>query len=551
MKPKNKFLNSILNSTFPGLSSVRSGVKTAVNMSKPIPSVSSATSPVDINKAVSSGGLTINQVGSNPIPKPNQTLTQNPAAKAYMETFNTGDAPLNPYNPPNGIVPETKTPEQKNSSTKQAYIDAYKSYIDSLNESADIKEAKTAYNDYIANIAKSKAGLEGQGRGIPLEIVRGQQEKLLGQTQPEALRLQGEVDIAQGSNLAKQNAAKAMVDFNKGLLDLEKGEGFTLGKDQVRYDAQGNIIAGGVTGTQEGSADVDAWVKGIQSGVYKPSDVPDELKSAVANKLSVTEKPQSEISKQVLSVIDELLLNPKIKGITGPIDQLIGGGLLGGADAALAKNKFNQLKGLLSLENIKYLKGTGAISDAEQRLLANAASALGRNLYDQTFISELQNLKAGLSAIGDSNITPDEEEYLRLKGYSQEEINSLKGNVGNTRASIPQSSRLSYVNNNPGNLRYAGQKGAIRGEGGFAKFATPEDGIKALENQIKLDASRGLTLAQFVSKYAPPTENNTNLYIKQVAQMVGTSPSTLIKGIDLNSLVRAIAQKESGTKIYG
>jgi hypothetical protein len=45
-------------------------------------------------------------------------------------------------------------------------------------------------------------------------------------------------------------------------------------------------------------------------------------------------------------------------------------------------------------------------------------------------------------------------------------------------------SGLARVNNNPGNLKYIGQHGAVRGEKGFAKFATLQDGWDALENDI-------------------------------------------------------------------
>lgn len=54
--------------------------------------------------------------------------------------------------------------------------------------------------------------------------------------------------------------------------------------------------------------------------------------------------------------------------------------------------KFDQLKAALSLDNIKYLKGTGAISDAEQQLLANAASSLRRNSSTSAVKEELNRL---------------------------------------------------------------------------------------------------------------------------------------------------------------
>jgi len=106
-----------------------------------------------------------------------------------------------------------------------------------------------------------------------------------------------------------------------------------------------------------------------------------------------------------------------------------------------------------------------------------------------------------------------------------------------------------YVNNNPGNLRFAGQSGATQGEGGFARFSSPEEGVKALQRQIELDASRGLTLGQFINKYAPPSENDTTKYIQDVIAMTGVNPLTPISAIDVKKLTQAIAQKESGTNI--
>jgi hypothetical protein len=114
---------------------------------------------------------------------------------------------------------------------------------------------------------------------------------------------------------------------------------------------------------------------------------------------------------------------------------------------------------------------------------------------------------------------------------------------------IPQSSRLAYVNNNPGNLRYVGQEGASQGEGGFAKFSSPEAGYQALMKQVQLDQSRGFTVQQFVNKYAPPNENNTSQYINQFTAALGVGSNTLISTLDPALIAKFMAQKESGTKI--
>lgn len=109
-------------------------------------------------------------------------------------------------------------------------------------------------------------------------------------------------------------------------------------------------------------------------------------------------------------------------------------------------------------------------------------------------------------------------------------------------------SRLAHANNNPGNLRYVpSQLNAQPGEGGFAHFDTPEDGLKALIRQIKLDQSRGYTLEEFIHKYAPPIENNTGHYIEYMTKVTGAAQDTRIIFIPVSNLVRAIMFIESGT----
>ena len=134
---------------------------------------------------------------------------------------------------------------------RQAYIDAYKNYMDKQTNNTDVANAKTAYNDYVANMAKSVSGLEGKGTGVPLSIVRGTQEKALKQFQPEANRLQGAIDIAQGGQTNAISGAKSGVDLQSGLLNFGQQDftnknaiatqnrldnpDFSLGEGQVHY----------------------------------------------------------------------------------------------------------------------------------------------------------------------------------------------------------------------------------------------------------------------------------------------------------------------------
>jgi hypothetical protein len=115
----------------------------------------------------------------------------------------------------------------------------------------------------------------------------------------------------------------------------------------------------------------------------------------------------------------------------------------------------------------------------------------GRRLLGSALVPAVQ---VGLRALG-------------LGGYS-----SLASTIQTLEGWYPGS--LSYRLNNPGNLKYAGQAGAvpssIAGPDGipFAQFSTYDAGEAALERQIALDASRGLSISAFAKKYAPAEDAN-------------------------------------------
>lgn len=104
---------------------------------------------------------------------------------------------------------------------------------------------------------------------------------------------------------------------------------------------------------------------------------------------------------------------------------------------------------------------------------------------------------------------------------------------------------VAYRNNNPGNLiytsYYATQFGAVKGTpmkdqngnviGYFSSFPDYQSGLDALDHQITVDASSGLSIQGMMSKYAPavdangnPTGNNPALYAQNVASALGVDP---------------------------
>jgi hypothetical protein len=100
-------------------------------------------------------------------------------------------------------------------------------------------------------------------------------------------------------------------------------------------------------------------------------------------------------------------------------------------------------------------------------------------------------------------------------------------------------------NNNPVNLRYAGQTEATGRDGdGFAVFLTPEAGWRAAHAQIDLDRGRNLTVKQFLHKFAPASENDTANYLKFVCLEMNCSPDEFLANLSRFALAGVMARME-------
>lgn len=117
-------------------------------------------------------------------------------------------------------------------------------------------------------------------------------------------------------------------------------------------------------------------------------------------------------------------------------------------------------------------------------------------------------------------------------------------------------------NNNPLNLEYRpgsyqDKYGAIMEPTGggkdkkprFAAFPDMMSGYLAGLEQIKLDQNRGMTLSQFVEKFAPRHENPTDQLISQYASAVGARRDTPLSQIPAEKLIVPMLRRESSTRI--
>lgn len=130
-----------------------------------------------------------------------------------------------------------------------------------------------------------------------------------------------------------------------------------------------------------------------------------------------------------------------------------------------------------------------------------------------------------------------------------------------------------FLNNNPGNMDRSADtwQGEIkdaadrrltdfqRGEltkGRFCVFTSAEFGIRAMAKNLFAYADRlGLhTVRQFIGKWAPPNENDTEAYIASVARKIGGSadePVDIRSYKALAAIVDAIIRVECGGMPYG
>jgi len=83
---------------------------------------------------------------------------------------------------------------------------------------------------------------------------------------------------------------------------------------------------------------------------------------------------------------------------------------------------------------------------------------------------------------------------------------------------------------NPGDLRYAGQIGALPPASPntepIATFKSNAAGVTALFRQLWLQVAEGQTVRQIIAQWAPPNENNTGAYLQDVLNWTGLPADT-------------------------
>ena len=106
--------------------------------------------------------------------------------------------------------------------------------------------------------------------------------------------------------------------------------------------------------------------------------------------------------------------------------------------------------------------------------------------------------------------------------------------------------------NNPGNLRSWGDAPVV---GGFAAFATPEQGLSAMAGNLQAYGRQGIdTIRGVVSRWAPAGDNNdVDSYVADVSKRTGYGPDQTLDLSDpkvMGQVMTAMISHEQGQQPY-
>lgn len=292
-----------------------------------------------------------------------------------------------------------------------SYRNAFSSYIESLKPSNEETQARKYLSDLTLQSKRDQE--EALSRGETLGFASGEAQRV---NRNNSFQIEGAanaLDAFTGSRTAMTEAQKARLDFERGLLgDAQKAEEleYRRGQDKFTNDlatkkfneevrqfgvesAISRQKAGAAVNTSTG-ATLSPLAQAVQNGTIAIDKLPSAQRASVAAELATSGIPSSrqETLTSNLGVVNSLLNNNNRNKISGFIQGKLKVGNLQ-PSAQLALNQFNQLKGILSLENREKLKGSGAISDFEFKVLSDAATAFDRNLSDKEFDEQLKTIK--------------------------------------------------------------------------------------------------------------------------------------------------------------
>jgi len=303
----------------------------------------------------------------------------------------------------------TPPPAPEISPEDQAVIDAKKAYEAAIPVTAEELKAKEDLDNL--NQSYKTAYQNTGGQVIPLDFITGQQKSLeerkLGLEEPLAARL-ARMQAQRQSTLeaskfaleradaaaAAAKAARKPVSVSSGETLIDPTTGKVIYSSEAKSDNPTSYREWQLAGSP---GDYQSWLQQSNAGkdIIKINGIDYQRNADGSLSIPNTPDPQSSITqRQAAQSAKDLLAmfnSGKGKSAVG-FSSLFGTSLIPGSAASDFVRQFDNLKSLLSLDNVKLLKGQGAVSDAERKLLADASTKLDRRQSESEFKKTLESV---------------------------------------------------------------------------------------------------------------------------------------------------------------
>lgn len=352
---------------------------------------------------------------------------------------------------------------------------------------------------------------------------------------------------------ATESAAKALKEAKADILKNDQANAWklvnALGNTSTVIDENGNEVQVKGPSASVQNRNNTSFNNDVDKGIT-------DILKTIEDKAKGTESTsKAVVSDQAINLYTTLIRD---QGISPEVaSKLVSSGVgseeagwkslwLGDPKAKLTKDQLNTiLPSAMSAMELKKDAIGGTTSTVKgndkQEAATNLIAAL--NAQNKTQLGSILEEQAKLAKGSEGRRTDRVNAWLQDKGLIDapkavvENAAPIKTNGGETRADR---------NNNPGNLTGDDKwQGMVGKDGRFVQFQSYELGSRALAKNL-MNGAVGKTVEDYMNKYAPKSENDTNAYIKNVSKALGKEPGSVITDKDILPLMKVIAKQEGG-----
>jgi hypothetical protein len=341
-------------------------------------------------------------------------------------------------------TPETPAVPAAPSAAQTAFNSAEKAYQESLKISPDELSTQEDIDKLIESTKTAFRNTSGQA--IPMEFITGQLKSIEDRATGLAEPLERKLARLQAARQSSVESSKFALERSEKKLADEKALGapqsvaqgtaivkynpttgkyenvFTNPKDEAKPasvqeyeyavkngytgsyqqyqndDANRKRAVTNVYGGTGSSPEVDSWVKLINTGQAKITSVPASLKNAVAQALGEAPASGRNLVQDAVDAISTLRSTSGKSAAIGTNITFGFGKNLPGRSSAGYLAQLDKVKSLLTLPNLQYMKGLGAMSDREFNTISSSVAALNPNMTEAQFDAELDRIDTIMQA---------------------------------------------------------------------------------------------------------------------------------------------------------